>query len=126
MRFPLACANFLVALVLCGCAGKSATSTETPAAHSASSSSTNLNSQKLILTFSEQLSGKVTSVNPNLRFVVLTFSIGRMPDLHQRLNVYREGSKVAELNVTGPQTEENVVADISTGDVAVGDEVRNN
>jgi hypothetical protein len=125
MRFSLACANLLVALVLCGCAGRSATPTGTPVAHSAGSS-TNLNSQKLILTFSEQLNGKVTSVNPNLRFVVLTFSIGRMPDLHQRLNVYREGLKVAELNVTGPQTEENVVADISTGDVAIGDEVRNN
>ena|SRR5215831_3038415 len=125
MRFLLACANLLVALVLCGCAGKSVTPTETPVPHSASSS-TNDNSQKLILTPVQQLAGKVTSVNPSLRFVVLTFPIGHMPDLHQRLNVYREGLKVAELNVTGPQSDESVVADIFTGDVAVGDEVRNN
>jgi hypothetical protein len=115
----------VTALVLCGCAGKPATPAETPAPHSASSS-TNVNSQKLILTLVEQLNGKVSSVNPSLRFVVCTFPIGHMPDLHQRLNVYREGLKVAELNVTGPQRDESVVADIFTGDVAVGDEVRNN
>lgn len=42
----------------------------------------------------------------------------------KRLNVYRNGLKVGELKVTGPQRDNNTVADIVAGECQVGDEVR--
>ena len=58
------------------------------------------------------------------RYVVLTFPLGHMPALEQHLNVYHQGMKVGEVRVTGPQLDDNIVADILTGDAAVTDEVR--
>ena len=63
-------------------------------------------------------------VNGAARFVVLNFPIGRLPSIEQRLNVYRQNLKVGEVKVTGPQREDNIVADISVGEAAVGDDVR--
>jgi hypothetical protein len=40
------------------------------------------------------------------------------------MNVYRRGLKVGEVKVTGPQRDDNIVADITAGEAAVGDEVR--
>ncbi len=68
--------------------------------------------------------GKVVRVNPNARFAVLNFPIGTMPPPNQQLNVYRQGLKVGEVKATGPQQDDNVVADITSGEVQVGDEVR--
>lgn len=70
------------------------------------------------------LIGKVSSANENLKFVVITFPVGRMAAVDSRLNVYRAGLKVGELTVTGPQREESTVADITAGMAQVGDEVR--
>jgi hypothetical protein len=81
-------------------------------------------SQKLIVTPETGLVGKVETVNQNLRYVVLSFPIGHLPAMEQRLNVYRHGLKVGEVKVTGPQIEDNVVADIVEGDSGTGDEVR--
>lgn len=71
-----------------------------------------------------QLTGKVASVNSELRFVVLDFSVGDMPGINQRLGVYRAGQKVGQLKVTGPQSDTNIVADIVEGEAQTGDEVR--
>jgi hypothetical protein len=81
-------------------------------------------SQKLIVTPETGLVGKVETVNQNARYVVLSFPIGRLPAMEQRLSVYRSGLKVGEVKVTGPQIEDNVVADIVEGDSGPGDEVR--
>jgi len=56
--------------------------------------------------------------------VVLDFSVGDMPGINQRLGVYRAGQKVAQVKVTGPQSDTNIVADIIEGEAQVGDEVR--
>jgi hypothetical protein len=80
--------------------------------------------QKLIVTPETGLVGKVETVNQNARYVVLSFPIGRLPAMEQRLIVYRSGLKVGEVKVTGPQIEDNVVADIVEGDSGPGDEVR--
>lgn len=69
-------------------------------------------------------SGRVATVNPTARFVVVTFPFGGMPGTGQRLKVYRNGAKVAEVKVTGPQRHINTVADIISGEVQVNDEVR--
>jgi hypothetical protein len=81
-------------------------------------------SQKLIVTPETGLVGKVETVNQNLHYVVLSFPIGHLPALEQRMSVYRHGLKVGEVKVTGPQIEDNVVADIVEGDSGPGDEVR--
>jgi hypothetical protein len=70
------------------------------------------------------LQGQVASVNANGRFVVLSYPIGGLPSLEKRLNVYHNGLKVAELKVTGPQRDNNIVADIVAGQCAPGDQTR--
>jgi hypothetical protein len=70
------------------------------------------------------VAGRIASANAAARFVVLSFPIGRLPALDQRLSVYRGGLKVAELKVTGPQMDDAIVADVTTGNAEPGDEVR--
>jgi hypothetical protein len=71
-----------------------------------------------------RLVGKVSKANPEGRFVIMTFPIGHLPALDQRLAVYRQGLKVGEIKVTGPQLDDNVVGDIAAGEAGPGDEVR--
>jgi hypothetical protein len=80
--------------------------------------------QKLIVTPENGLVGKVEMVNQSARYVVLSFPIGHLPAMEQRLSVYRRGLKIGEVKVSGPQIEDNVVADIVAGDSEPGDEVR--
>jgi len=70
------------------------------------------------------LTGKVVRVNDTARFAVINFPVGNLPAVGTRLNVYRQGLKVGELKVTGPQQEDNTVGDILRGDVQVGDQLR--
>lgn len=77
-----------------------------------------------IVTPSAGLEGKVALVNVNAKYVVVSFPIGELPNLDQRLGVYRNGLKVGELKVSGPQRDFNTVADVLEGDCQVGDEVR--
>jgi hypothetical protein len=79
---------------------------------------------KLIFSPDNVLTGKVVKVNVDGRFVVLSFPIGRLPTLDQRLSIYRRGLKTGEVRVTGPQLDDNVVGDIVVGDAQTGDEVR--
>jgi uncharacterized lipoprotein YajG len=77
-----------------------------------------------IVTLDSSLSAKVVSYNQAGRFVVLSFPSGQMPKLEQALFLYRNGLKTAELKVTGPQSDNNIVADVVSGDAQVGDDVR--
>jgi hypothetical protein len=79
--------------------------------------------EKLRVTPDSSFVGKVATVNSAARFVVLSFPVGRLPALDQRLNVNRRGAKVGEVKITGPQLDENIVADIVSGDAEAGDEV---
>jgi hypothetical protein len=38
--------------------------------------------------------------------------------------IYRSGLKVAEVKITGPRQDNNIVADLFSGDAQVGDNVR--
>jgi len=78
----------------------------------------------LIVTPGGGLAGKVARYNDAGRFVVLEFPVGHMPALEQRLFVYRNGLKVGELKVTGPQRDDHIVADLTNGEAQDGDEVR--
>jgi hypothetical protein len=77
-----------------------------------------------LVTPDNSLTARVVSYNSAGRFVVLGFSVGQMPGLEQGLFLYRNGIKVGEVRVTGPQRDNNIVADIVTGEARVGDEVR--
>ncbi len=70
------------------------------------------------------LVGKVASVNASLHFVVLNFPVGRMAAVEQSLAIYRQGQKIGEVKVTGPQQDDNIIADITSGEAETGDEVR--
>ncbi len=104
----------LVAWLMIGCAahrGGAPSFTETSPDH-------------VIMTPDTLLVGKIAKVNIEGGFVVLTFPIGHLPLMDQRLNVYRRGLKVGEVRVTGPQLDDSVVGDISAGDAQAGDTVR--
>ena len=79
---------------------------------------------KNIVTPDMSLAAKVISYNTVGRFVVLSFPAEQMPKLQQTMFLYRMGMKVAEVKITGPQQENNIVADLVSGDPKVGDTVR--
>jgi len=106
-------AVLLVALVAPGCSWFKHDKKTKPAA-----------TTKTIVTPDMSLAAKVISYNPVGRFVVLNFPADKMPKLQQTLSLYRMGIKVAEVKVTGPQQESNIVADLISGDPKVGDTVR--
>ena len=70
------------------------------------------------------VNGRIASVNEKLRFVIVDFTNSRRPEIDQRLSVYRVGEKVAEIKVSGPYRNTTVAADIVTGEVKYGDEVK--
>ena len=76
------------------------------------------------VTASESTNGKVAYVNVPARFVVLNFPIGKIPAMDQKMTVYRQGQKVGEVKINGPQRDTNIVADIVSGEAQTGDEVR--
>ena len=127
MRFLLVMVAIMAPLLLgAGCSlSKSGGTRSQPAVPD--SSNTGLSSTTngpLIVTPETALAGKVVRVMPSGQFVVLNFPIGRMPNLEQRAEVYRQGLKVGEVRITGPQLDDNIVADILTGVVRAGDQVR--
>jgi hypothetical protein len=77
-----------------------------------------------IVTPDNSLAAKVVSYDSVGRFVVLSFPIGEMPKMGQTLFLYRAGLKVGEVKITGPQGDNNIVADLIAGDTQVGDEAR--
>jgi hypothetical protein len=77
-----------------------------------------------IVTPDNSLTARVVAYNAFGRFVVLSFPPGQMPKLEQSLFLYRDGMKVGEVKITGPQRENNIVADLVTGEAQVGSEVR--
>jgi hypothetical protein len=131
MKLPIPTLLFAVVWV-CGCATKSA-----PAFQPSTSSATGVPADKvspppnkikaedqLIVTPEPILTGRVAVFNEAGRFVVLDFPIGHLPTSDQVMFVFRQGLKVGEVKVTGPQRDHNTVADLLSGEARKGDEVR--
>ena len=108
--------GILVSGICLGCASRKKTPSATNPVFS--------NVPAVIITPEHGLAGKVVRVNTQARFAVLNFPLGQMPAMEQRLNVYRRGLKTGEVKVTGPQRDDNIVADVVTGNAEPGDEVR--
>ena len=77
-----------------------------------------------IVTPDTSLAARVVAANEVGRFVIVSFPANQTPKIQQSLFLYRAGLKVAEVKVTGPQSENNIVADLVSGDAKVGDTVR--
>ncbi len=77
-----------------------------------------------VITLANPVMGKVVSANSVSRFVVLDYSLSRLPALGDRLSIYRQGLKVGEVQVSGPVMNNNVVADLLKGDAQAGDDAR--
>ncbi len=112
------------ALCVAGCVRDKTTADPYAAVPGSSATSTNGTGAELIVTPLEGLNGKVSSVDLNLRFVVLTFPVGQMPAVNQQLNLYRDGLKVGIVNVSGPQRDDSIVADLIMGEAQTGDQAR--
>jgi hypothetical protein len=82
--------------------------------------------EKLIVTPEAGIVGKIARVNTNARFVVINYPVGSIPGMDQHLSVYHQGTKIGDVRITGPQQDDNIVADIVTGEIQIGDEVRAN
>ena len=110
-------------LILAGCAGpkQEGASAKFPAL---SAQGTNAANSKLIVTPDDTLTGEVIRVNEAARFVVLNFPLGTLPGLDHQLDVYRRGLKVGVVKVTGPRLNDSTVAEISEGEISVGDQAR--
>jgi len=70
------------------------------------------------------LSGRVLLVNTPLKYIVAEGAVGRLPAAEQVLNAYRDGQRVGEVRVSKPARGANFTADITQGDVRVGDTLR--
>ncbi len=68
--------------------------------------------------------GKVQSVNMEARFVIISFPITNVPQPGHRLNLYRNGLKVGEVKITGPERDGNTVADLLAGEAQAQDQAR--
>src|SRR5689334_20079838 len=60
--------------------------------------------------------GRISLVNGSARYVIVTFSVGQLPVRDARLQVYRDGLKVAELKVADFTRDLNAAADIVAGE----------
>ena len=77
-----------------------------------------------IVTPDLSLTAKVISVNTDGRFVVLAFPSGQLPKMQSTMFLYRDGLKVAQIKITGPQDGNNTVGDIISGEANASDNVR--
>jgi len=68
--------------------------------------------------------GRVVFLNPRLRFVIVDFAFHSSPRIEQRLGVFRAGRRVGEVRISGPADGTTIVADVMSGEAAVGDLVR--
>ncbi len=119
----------LVGMLAAGCTHPKAAQTTKPVKPAAAVRKTTVKpaaavAPQTIVTPDNSLAAKVVSYNATGRFVVLSFPPGQMPKLEQSLFLYRDGMKVGEVKITGPQRDNNIVADLVTGEAQVGDEVR--
>ena len=67
---------------------------------------------------------RITMVHVEQRFVVIDFSTQVMPAIGKRLNVFRDGKRQGEVQITDPVRARFATADILSGELRVGDEVR--
>jgi len=81
------------------------------------------NQTNLVIAPAKSAVGHIRSVKPQLKFVVIDFPVGQVPAEGTRLSIFRAGTKVGEVKISGSPKGTFIVGDISTGDAQEGDEV---
>ena len=119
MRLTIQFLSLACVLALSGCA-----SNKSPKFSDVPGPSTGAAGTQPVVKPSDVLTGKVATFNSVGRFAVLNFPMTRMPAAGQTLFLYRGGLKVGEVKITGPQKDDNIVADLVNGEARSGDEVR--
>ena len=119
MRLTIRFSLVALAVALCGCA-----SDQKPKFADVPGPSDGMTGGQPVVKPSDALTGKVVTYNAVGRFTVLNFPLTRMPAMEQTLFLYRDGMKVGEVKITGPQKDDNIVADLVQGEAKAGDEVR--
>ena len=113
----------ILSLTVCGCSSQRRSSP--PRTTATPRTNVRTNSPNISVTPANvPATGRVSLVNGD--FVILTYPIGKLPRVGQRLSVYRNGMKVGELKVSEPQHDPNTAADITAGEARTGDEARLN
>ena len=120
MRFCLFVSVSLAALIASGCASHRARAQKSPPP----TPSISTTAPEPIVTPDTSLSAKVVRYNSTGRFVVVSFPVGQMAQVGQTFFIYRAGMKVGEVKITGPQRDNDIVGDLTTGDAEAGDDVR--
>jgi hypothetical protein len=118
---------FCAGLLMAGCAKtkpEAPPKNQKPPAPAAAPKKNVVSDTRPVITPDDSPSGKVLSVNKNARFVVIHFPSGNVPPVGRRLSIYHNDLKVGEIQVTGPQQDENTVANLTAGEAEVRDEVR--
>ena len=115
----------VIALVAPGCSWVKRQLPSAPKSSAAKPAVTAVAAPSPIVTPDLALAAKVVRVNDVARIAILNFPDGKMPPLQKTFYVYRSGVKVAEVKIVGPQDDENnIVADVISGDPQVGLSVR--
>lgn len=120
MRSCLFVCFSLAVLIVSGCATHHAPAPKSPSPTASASTI----APEPIVTPDTSLDAKVVRYNSVGRFVVLSFPVGQMAQVGQTFFIYRAGMKVGEVKITGPQKDNDIVADLTTGDAEAGDDVR--
>jgi hypothetical protein len=124
MRFIVLSASLLALLLGCGKTATPSAKDSFQTAPGKTGTAQNDSAPRPLVTPSNDAIGKVVSVNQKARYAVLSYAIGSVPSVDSRLYAYRNGLKVGELRVSGPQRENNTIADLLTGECQAGDEVK--
>ena len=114
MKLSVFALLLMAGILVSGCASPKQKTSSTPGQKNST----------LIITPDASLTAKVASYNDAGRFVVLSFPLGQMPAVGQTLFLYRGGLKTGEVQISGPQRDNNIVADLIAGYAQAGDEVR--
>ena len=77
-----------------------------------------------VVTPDNSLAGKIVDYNAVGRFVVINFPVGQMAKMDQTFFIYRNGLKVGEVKITGPQSDNSIIADLVNGEAQTGDDAR--
>ncbi len=80
--------------------------------------------QPVSTTTAQPATGRISSVNQPGKFAVVNFPVGQVPANNTRLSIFRAGTKVGEMKISGPAADSFTVGDIISGSANDGDEVR--
>jgi hypothetical protein len=124
MRLLIPLSAVVVTVLLAGCASQEPKFTEVPGISNSSPNAKAAPTKAAVVKPDDSLTGRVVSANARGRFAILNFPINRMPAVDTKMFIYRDGLKIGEARISGPQKDDNIVADVLTGEARGGDEVR--